>query len=137
MISFDFTEVDKLTADFGEAQRNIGEYARKAVEITGRNVKRDWRKSLAGRRALRGGARAINYTIRGGQAIRGSEITVEVGADVGGGKGTQGSLVFIDEYGALNTAPRQSGANAVRGNEEDFVRGIEQAAADSLKAVNL
>lgn len=133
MISFDFSEVDRLTADFHEAQSNIGEFARKAVEITGRNVKRDWRSSLAGRRALRGGARSINYTIRGGAAIRGSEITVEVGADLGG----QGSLVFIDEYGALDTAPRRSGANAVRANEEDFIRGIEQAAADSLRAVNL
>jgi hypothetical protein len=133
VISFDFSEVDRLTADFHEAQSNIGEFARKAIEITGRNVKRDWRSSLAGRRALRGGARSINYTIRGGRAIRALEITVEVGADLGG----QGSLVFIDEYGALDTAPRRSGANAVRANEADFIRGIEQAAADSLRAVNL
>jgi hypothetical protein len=132
-VEFDFSEVRALVADFSEAQKNIGGFARKAIEITGRNVKRDWRTSLAGTRAFRRGARSINYDIKGGAAIRGSSITVEVGADVGGA----GSLVFIDEFGALSTAPRSSGAKALRANEADFVKGIEQAAADSMKAVDL
>jgi hypothetical protein len=127
-IKFDFSEVLKLAADLGDAPATSGPNIRKAVEITGRNVKADWRESLKGTRALENAYRSITYDIRGGLAIRGSEITVEIGAELGG----QGSLVGIVEYGSPTLSPRGHGAKALKANEEDFQKGLEKAIEDVL-----
>jgi len=125
---FDFSEVLKLAADLDEVPETAGENVRKAVTVTARNVKDGWRKKLSGSQTLPGTPRAISYDVRGGNAIRGSEISAEIGADLGG----QGSLVWVDEYGSPTSAPRGSGAAALHENERDFIEGLSKAIGDVL-----
>lgn len=125
---FDFSDVLKLAADLQDAPAKAGENISKAVTVTARKVKDGWRKKLSASEYFAGGARAISYDVTGGNAVRGSEISAEIGAELGGA----GSLVGINEYGSPTLAPRGYGAGALKENEEDFVRGLEIAVGDVL-----
>jgi hypothetical protein len=131
--SIDFSALDKLAADLGEVPKNAGENVRKATEVSARKVKDEWRGKLRGARYLPAASRAINYDLKGGNAIRGSQIEAEIGADLGG----QGSLVGIVEYGSPTLAPRGYGLKALEDTAEDFQRGLEKAIEDAERSAGL
>lgn len=132
-IGFDFSAVLKLAADLGEVPDKAGPNIRKAVEVTARKVKDDWRNEVAGSNLAPGGERAISYDLKGGNAIRGSEITAEIGPELGGA----GSLVGLVEYGTVTSGPRGYGAAALERNIPDFQTGLEKAIEDSERAAGL
>lgn len=131
--SIDFSALDKLAADLGEVPKNAGENVRKATEVSARKVKDEWRGKLRGARYLPAASRAINYDLKGGNAIRGSQIEAEIGADLGG----QGSLVGIVEYGSPTLAPRGYGLKALEDTAEDFQHGLEKALEDAERKAGL
>lgn len=142
-MKFDFTEINKLAADIGRAPDNAGPNLRAAIERTSHNIKTDWQEPLRWSSTLRAGAASISYDIgmgvsllhnaMSGTAGEANSLTAEIGPELKG----QGALVGMLEYGTPTTAPRGFGAAALEKNQEDFVRGIEKAIDDSLKASEL
>lgn len=130
---FDVSDLAKLAASLGEVQKGAGTNVRKAVEVSARNVKDTWREKLVNARQLPRANRAISYELKGGRAIRGSQITAEIGAELGG----QGSLVGIVEYGSPTLPPRGYGLKALEDTAEDFQRGLEKALADAERKAGL
>lgn len=131
--SIDFSDLAKLAADLGEVPKDAGDNVRKAIEVSARNIKDDWKGKLAGARQLGGAQRAITYDLKGGRGIRGSQIEAEIGATLGG----QGSLVGILEYGSPTLAPRGYGLKALEDTAEDFQRGLEKAIEDAERSAGL
>jgi hypothetical protein len=130
---FDFSDMAKLAASLGEVPKHAGENVRKATEVSARHVKDEWKKKLVGAKSLGQANRAISYELKGGRAIRGSQITAEIGAELGG----QGSLVGIVEYGSPTLAPRGYGLKALEDTTEDFQRGLEKAIEDAERKAGL
>lgn len=129
----DVSDLTKLAADLGKVPQDAGDNVRKAVEVSARNVKDTWKGKLSGARQLGGAQRAISYDLKGGRAIRGSQIEAEIGADLGG----QGSLVGIVEYGSPTLSPRGYGLKALEDTSEDFQRGLEKAIEDAERKAGL
>lgn len=133
-MGFDFSDVLKLAASLGEVLEGSGRNIRKAVEVTARRIKDDWRKDAAGSSLAPGGDRAISYDLKGGNGIRGSEISAEIGPELRGA----GSLVGLLEYGVPGrNGPRGYGAAALERNQEDFQKGLEIALEQAEKAAGL
>ena len=133
MPDFDFSDLARLSADLGKVPPNAGKNVRQAVEVSARKVKDSWRGKLEGSPTLPGAARAIAYNLKGGEAIRGSTISAEIEPRQGG----QGSLVFVDEFGSLFTAPRGSGRAALEENADDFEKGLNKAIEDAEREAGL
>jgi hypothetical protein len=133
MSDLDFSQIDLLEASLGEIAAGGGVFAHKAVEVSARNVKDGWTKGLEGSETLPGAARAIEYRVFGGNAIRGSEIWAEIAPRLG----KQGSLVFVPELGSLNTAPRGHGRAALVAEAQGFADGLLRASEDAEKAAGL
>lgn len=123
-ISFDFSEILKLAADIRDAPAKSGPNMRKAIEVTARHVKEDWKEPLKGSAYLPRGAYSISYDIK----TDGRTISAEIGPTLGG----QGALVGMLEYGTPTVGPTGYGAEALRKNQADFQKGIEIALGDVL-----
>ena len=125
--SFDFSELNTLAADLGEAPVKVIPFARKAVEVTARNVKDDWRKE-AKRKGLKQYAGAVDYDMQ-------LDTDGSIGADIGPNLGkAQGTFGFVeDAAGGVRSAPQHAGRNAAKKNEADFEKGLLQAGEDALK----
>lgn len=142
-MKFDFSELDTLAADLGEAPSNAGPNLRSAIEVTAHNIKDAWKEPLQGSSTVRAGAASITYDIGMGVSLfhnamsgttgEANSLTAEIGPELKG----QGAIVGMLEYGTPTTAPRGFGAAALEKNQDDFVRGIERAIDDSLKASEL
>lgn len=123
----DFSEIAELAADLtsvpSEANRNI----KKAVEVTARNVKDDWRQgaevssSYAERYAS-----SIFYDIK----YPGGAIEAEIGPELGRPGGSAGFLE--DAPGGVRAAPQHAGRDALEANEGDFARGLEIAITNAV-----
>jgi hypothetical protein len=122
--TFDFSELSKLAADLGEVPAKVTANAKKAVEVTSRHVKDDWREPLSQSESVPRGAQSVSYDI----SVGSEGITGEVGPVTGG----PGSLVGMLEYGTPTTPPTGYGHAALQKNEADFIRGLEIAAGDIL-----
>lgn len=133
-MSFDFTELDKLAADLGEVPKTIGPFVRKAAEVSARNVRDDWRKNARGMAHAPAFPGSITYDLKGGNAVRGSEIDAEIGPDKGRPQGALGNLI---EYGSVNNPPQGLGLGALQRNQEDFVIGMVKAEEDARKKGDL
>ena len=133
MSNLDFSDLEQLSRDLGEVPKNAGKYVRKATEVTARHIKDGWRGKLEGATGLPAASRAIQYEMRGGEAVRGSTISAEIEPKQGG----QGSLVFVTEFGALATAPRGYGRAALAENEDDFDKGLASALEDAEREAGL
>lgn len=118
-ISFDFSEISQLAADLGDAPRKIRPNVRKAVEVTARHVRDDWRAPLAGSEMVRGGDRTVSYDINSSD----DGIEAEIGPELGG----VGAIVGMLEYGTPTAGPTGYGHAALQKNEADFVKGLEIA----------
>lgn len=125
----DFSELYELAADLSnvpsEANRNI----KKAIEVTARNVRDDWRQ---GAEVGRGDgyseryAWSIFYDIK----FPGGAIEAEIGPELGRPGGSAGFLE--DAPGGVQASPQHAGRDALEANEADFVRGLEIAITEAV-----
>lgn len=125
----DFSELVELAADLRSAPAGVAPFVRKAVEVTARNVKNDWRQG-AERTGLSGYAASIDYDLKSSAVV----VEAEVGPNLGR---NQGSFGFVEEAnGGVRSAPQHAGRDALRANEADFERGLQIALFDAtMKAV--
>ena len=130
----DASDFAKLAADLGEVHKNVGPFVRKAVEVSARRVRDDWRKNAQGMPHAPAFPYSISYDIKGGNAIRGSQIDAEVGPDKGRPQGALGNLI---EYGSKKNPAQGLGLGALQHNQEDFVHGLELAEEDARKKGDL
>lgn len=120
----DFSDLNKLAADLASAPERAVPKIRKAVEVTARNVKEDWRKPLQGSATVPGGAASISYDME----LDGDGIGAEIGPELKG----QGPIVGMLEYGTPTTGPTGYGHAALQQNEADFEKGLSIALSDVL-----
>ena len=134
-MSFDFTEMDRLTADLGEAPKDIGKNTVKAVEVAAGNVKEGWRDRVKGSSHASRGAASISYELQGKVGDQ-SEISAEIGPTL---SSAQGPIVGLIEMGApkQNLAPHGYGLAALKDEQGDFENGLQKAIDDSLKQAGL
>lgn len=126
-IRFDFGGLNELVADLGELPRKTISNTRKAVEVSARKMKDDWRDN-AKKSNRRGHAKrypsAINYDL---ELDSDGSISAEIGPVLGG----QGSLGFLEESpGGVASAPQGNARRALRSNLKDFEQGILKAAGE-------
>lgn len=133
-MEFDFTELNKLAADLGEVPKAIGPFVRKAVEVTARKVRDDWRDNAKGMPHAPAFPYSISYDLKGGNAARGSQIDAEIGPDKGRPQGALGNLI---EFGSVNNPPQGLGHGALQRNQEDFATGLSRAEDDARKKGDL
>jgi hypothetical protein len=122
--TFDFSELSKLAADLGEVPAKVTANVKKAVEVTARHVKDDWRDPLKQSERIPRGAQSVSYDV----GVGSDGITAEIGPEIGG----PGALVGMLEYGTPTTPPTGYGHGALQKNEADFIKGLEIAAGDIL-----
>jgi hypothetical protein len=129
-ISFDFTEVNQLTALIGAAPAKMIPLIRKAVEVTARNVKDDWKEDIPSieSRGSRAYPSSVDYTMV-------LDTDGSIGAEVGPNLTRRGgSFGFLEDApGGVNSAPQHSGRKAASKNETDFMNGLAIAGEDALK----
>lgn len=131
----DTSELAKLSADLGEVPARSGTFLRKAIEVTARHVRDEWRKNAMGMSHAPAFPYSITYDVEGsGNSGTGSQLRAEIGPDKGRAQGALGNLI---EYGSVNNSPQGLGHGALQANEADFERGIDKALEDALKAVGL
>lgn len=125
----DFSELLELVADLrdvpSEANRNI----KKAIEVTARNVRDDWRQGAAvgfGEGYSERYASSIFYDMK----YPGGAIEAEIGPELGRPGASAGFLE--DAPGGVLAAPQHAGRDALEANEEDFERGLEIAITQAL-----
>lgn len=120
----DFSELYELAADLTSAPHQANRLVMKALEVTARNIKDDWRQGAevsAGEGFSEAYSRSIFYDVTAGNGV----IEAEIGPELGRPGGSAGFLE--DAPGGVKSSPQHAGRNAVRANEEDFIRGIEIA----------
>lgn len=128
----DFSELLELAADLSAAPAEVAPFARKAIEVTARSIKEDWRQ---GATISDGYARsysgAISYDMEDDASGPGAVIGPVLGRTPGASAG------FLEEGGGGVDGPaHHAGRDAVEANEADFVRGLEIAVFDAtVKAV--
>ena len=126
----DFTELYELAADLSGAGDEVGPFVKKAVEVTARNVRDDWRQGAEvgrGEGYSERYASSIFYDMKYGRG----EIGAEIGPELGRPGGSAGFLE--DAPGGVKVSPQHAGRNAVRANEADFVNGLEVALFDAAQ----
>lgn len=131
-IDFDFSELNQLSADLGEAPVKMIPLVRKAVEITARNIKDDWRDEavkLSGAHAKRY-PYSISYDM-------GLDVDGSISADVGpehkkNGKQGMLALALEDARGGVMSRPQNAGRKAAKKNEQDFMNGLAKAAEEAI-----
>ena len=130
----DFSELVALAGDLnGAADVAPGNIA-KAVEVSARNVKDDWKDNAKRMAHAPAFPYAITYDLDGKSSDSGSSISAEIGPDKGRKQGALGNLI---EYGSRNNPPQGLGHGALQREEQGFERGVAQAVGDSLKASGL
>ena len=143
MSDTDFSELTDLTRDLGEAPRNVGPFLRSALMKTAGNIKKDAAASVGNSEMWSGAAGAINYDVEATAGDSASTLVVEVGYDKQKAGGALGNL---REFGApaatyggkvVPLAPHNDLRDALRGNADDFERGIDRAVEDALKKAGL
>lgn len=133
-MSADFSELMELAADLEQGGEAISGNVRKAIQVTSNKIKQDAKASVQGRKGLGHAAGAITYDTSESP----SGVEAEIGYDKGRSAGALGNLI---EFGAPNSgnqlAPSHDLGNALLNNEGDFVRGLERAVDDAMKANGL
>lgn len=124
-ISIDFSDLNKLAADLSDAPVKAVPFIRKAVEVTARNVKEDWREPLQGSAMVPRGAASISYDMK-------LDSDGSIGAEIGPELKGQGPIVGMLEYGTPTTGPTGYGHAALQKNEADFEKGLGDALRDAL-----
>lgn len=128
-IDFDFSELNQLSADLGEAPVKMIPLVRKAVEITARNIKDDWKSNVPDiqSRGSRLFEQSIDYDL--GLDADGA-ITAEIGPNLKRAGGSFGLLE--DAPGGVLSRPQHAGRKAAKKNEQDFMNGLAKAAEEAI-----
>jgi hypothetical protein len=122
-IQFDSSGLRNLAADLGVIAAKAIPNVRKAVEVSARNVKDDWRKNAA--KVDKGAARRYPSSIDYDLKFEDGQIGAEVGPNLGK---AQGSLGFLEEApGRVANAPQGNARRALAKNVDDFQAGITKA----------
>lgn len=128
-MSDDFSELLGLAADLSAVPDRANRNVKKAIEVTARSIKDDWRQ---GAEVGRGDgfteryASSIFYDVE----VAAGEISAEIGPELGRPGGSAG---FLEDGGqGVKAAPQHAGRDAVRANENDFQRGLEIAIFEAL-----
>lgn len=131
-VTINFSEIQTLAADLGDAPRDAGKRIRQATEISARNVKDAWAQKLTGENGLPHAPRSITYDLIAQPGDAQSTISAEIGPETGR---LQAPIVVVMEFGAPgnNTPPRGYGAGALAETAEDFEKGLTLAVAEPLK----
>lgn len=129
-MSDDFSELAELAADLSEAPPNATKNIRKALEVTGRNIKDDWRQG-AEVGSGDGFSSAYSSSITYEMKLAGNAFEVEIGPELGRAGGSAGFLE--DAPGGVRAAPQHAGRDALEANEDDFIRGLEIALLDAIE----
>lgn len=129
-MSDDFSELAELAADLREAPPRATKNIRKALEVTGRNIKDDWRQ---GADVGSGDGFSAQYSSSIGydMILNGNALEVEIGPELGRAGGSAGFLE--DSPGGVRAAPQHAGRDALEANEDDFIRGLEIALLDAIE----
>jgi len=131
-VADDFHELYELAADLTGAGDKIGPFVKKAVEVTARHMRDDWRQGAevgAGDGFSSDYASSIFYDMK----YEAGSIGAEIGPELGRPGGSAG---FLEEApGGVLASPQHAGRDAVRANEDDFVRGLEIAQFDAMRKV--
>jgi hypothetical protein len=120
-IGFDFSEMNKLAADLGDAGRRDGKKIRQAVEVTAFKVKKAWADKLKGEPHLPHAPRSIGYDLLGTALSSKSDVTAEIGAETGK---LQAPIVTVIEFGSPHSIPKGYGLAALQENQADFIKGL-------------
>lgn len=126
----DFSEIARLDADLRNVPSTGNRFIKKAIEVTARNVKDDWKQGAE----VSGGypesyPASISYELE----FPGSSIDAVIGPVLGSTGGA--SAGFLDEplsAAGVDGPIHHAGRNATEANEEDFFRGLEIAIFDAL-----
>jgi hypothetical protein len=122
-IGADFSGLRNLAADLGALEAKTIPNVRKALEVTARHVKDDWRKNAQSidDRAARRYPYSVDYDMK----FEDGEISAEIGPNL---SKSQGPLGFLEEApGRVANAPQGNARRALAKNVEDFERGILKA----------
>lgn len=129
----DFSDVTRMAGIFTDVPKQIKSLVPKALAVTARHIKDDWKEPLQGSATVPQGARAISYDIDK-NTIFGTDIyRAEIGPELKG----QGAIVGILEYGTPSTTARGFGAAALEKNQGDFEKGMQIAVEQAEKAAGL
>ncbi|WP_298742288.1 hypothetical protein [uncultured Microbacterium sp.] len=132
--SFDFDELNVLSADIAEAAESIEPLVEKALGVTSGRIKKASARAVGKRRHFRQAAQAIDYEIKKFSGFGANVIQSEVGYDKGKPAGELGNLVEYGAPGSPNAlAPGSELVTALHAEEEDFVRGLETALDQSMR----
>lgn len=128
-MSFDFGEMNTLAADLGDAGVKVIPFTRKAVEVTARYIKDDWRDEAKKiNSVLNRYPSSVDYDM---ELDTDGLIAAEIGPNLGK---AMGSFGFVEEAsGDIRSAPQRNVDRALRNNLADFEKGILQAGEDALK----
>jgi|AntRauMFilla1563_2_1112583.scaffolds.fasta_scaffold00425_10 hypothetical protein len=127
-VDFDFSQLNTLVADLGKVPAAVIPDVRKAVEVSARNIKDDWR--AAAKKANPKRARFYPKTIDYDMQLNTNGV---IGAEIGPKLGGQGSLGFLEEGGGgVRSAPQRNVDKALRLNLADFEKGILKATGGIL-----
>lgn len=118
-----------LARDLGDVPAQTAPFARKAVEVSARNIKDSIRNAYQGAYRLPGAARSISYDMK---ESRGG-VEAEIGPQLGG----QGSLVGLVDEGTTKTPGKKRIVRALADEVDGFDKGVQQAIDDGLKAAGL
>jgi len=134
-VSFDLSELTKLSADLGEVPKNAGPLINSAIQGTSVNIKKAAQKTVGQRKHFKGGAAGIDYEVK---VIFGQLIQSEIGYNKDTDAGKLGNLVEFGAPGSTNAlAPTSDLANALHKNEGDFEKGLSKALSDAEKRSGL
>lgn len=129
-VDFDFSGIRALTADLGTIPERIIPNVRKALEVTARNIKDDWRDNAKKANPVhaRRYPSTIDYDL---ELDRDGSISAEIGPNLD--RGGQAPLGFLEEAkGGVASTPQGNARKALRKNLADFERGILKATEDLL-----
>lgn len=124
-------DLNSLARDLGEIPKATAPFVRKAIEVTARHVKDDWKKNATGASHLFPAPPSVTYDMKGGEGIRGGTVEAEIGPEKGR---KQSRFLGIVENGAPTTPAKKYGQRALASNADDFDKGLDKAIADGLKA---
>jgi len=128
-VEIDFSDLMRLEADLRAAPAKAHRNVRKAVEVTARYVKDDWREGAEISSFFpKTYAASIDYDIKTSSDVVEAEIGPSLGKTPGASAG------FLEEApGNVRARPIHAGRDALKANEEDFSRGLLIAISDAVE----
>lgn len=130
-MSDDFSELAALASDLGKVPPAAAKNVRKALEVTARSIKEDWREGAAVAHGYADTyAPSIDYDFKPDS----EGVTVDIGPHLGKTPGA--SAGFLEDAPGNVQAPAQhAGRDALEANEDDFYQGLEIAVFEALGGI--